>query len=130
MVSRMPMSMKISDALAQLDLLAGVLLLSAQTRSMMKLTTGMSMRIIVIIQSPTETTDVLRENCSCFSILLHFGLIRLLQYYEKFIKNQNEKPERKMILLFLSGYCMLSDSAIRFWAYSKAAFNTSLISST
>ena len=79
MVSRMPMSMKISDALAQLDLLAGVLLLSAQTRSMMKLTTGMSMRIIVIIQSPTETTDVLRENCSCFSILLHFGLIRLLQ---------------------------------------------------
>ena len=67
------MSMKISDALAQLDLLAGVLLLSAQTRSMMKLTTGMSMRIIVIIQSPTETTDVLRENCS-WSYELGYGV--------------------------------------------------------
>ena len=41
-----------------------------------------------------------------------------------------KKPERKSKIIFLSGYCMLSDSAIRFWAYSKAAFSTSLISST
>lgn len=67
-VNRAPRSIKMRVAFAQLDLLAGVLLLNAQTRSIMKLTIGMSIRIIVRIQSPTLTTEWLRVYCSCISM--------------------------------------------------------------
>ena len=52
-----PIIIKINEAFAQFALLTGVLLLKAQISSMMKLTMGIHIKIIVMIQSPTVTTD-------------------------------------------------------------------------
>lgn len=53
----MPTATKRRLALAQFALLGFVLLLKVHTRSMIRLTTGMSMRSIVMIHSPKLTDE-------------------------------------------------------------------------